>query len=88
MKKLKLKDELKLVASAERDRIDGILADKLEKDLDKAKQIGYILKIVKQDFARAYPGQTRTSVIPNYVLRKNDRHEIARLNELLGLEGS
>lgn len=89
MKPLSIKTEMILIAGSNPSRkASERLTQMLHADPAMAKRIGASLERARDDFARAYPGETRTRRISNAAWRRTGHSHMADLNEALGLAGS
>jgi len=73
---------------AAKQHAENILAERLSNDPVFAARVGVVVKRANDDFARAYPNETRHKVISNSMLRKKGFESLAKTNELLKLLGS
>lgn len=82
-------DEMRLIAggspSATR---KSAYIERLSKNPASAEQIGRALEWMRKSFAAAYPGQTRETRFSNEEWRKAGYDDIAKINELMGRDGS
>lgn len=82
------KDEMALLAGGEaKKHAEKLLVEQLSGDKQFATRIGVVMRRAREDFARAYPHETREKIIKNDELRRQGFHELADANELMNLAG-
>lgn len=79
-------DEMKLVGGGSQARRHRVLLDYLSAHPDVASVVGQLVRQSAENLTSAFPEETRRRTFSNQDWREGGYAEVARINELIGLE--